>query len=126
MGTFAQKGADEIVAGAAARRDDGTSGPGTGTRHVVIPAVIEVNGDTAIAVSHFVFLAGLEIRNAGSYRDTLIRTENGWQISVRTVSLPLAQADPRPIGRDIPTLDRYWSPSAGPAGSAGTRSSRGR
>ena len=86
MGSAVQNGADEIVAATAARRAEGTSGPGTGTRHVVIPAVIEIDGDTAKAMSHFVFLAGLEVRNAGSYRDTLVRTGDGWQIRVREVT----------------------------------------
>ncbi|MCL2585024.1 MAG: nuclear transport factor 2 family protein [Streptosporangiales bacterium] len=86
MGPAKQSGADEIVAATAARRGDGTSGPGTGTKHVVIPAVIEVDGDTATAVSHFVFLAGKEIRNAGTYHDTLVRTPDGWKISVRDIT----------------------------------------
>lgn len=86
MAGATQHGADEIVAATAARRGDGTSGPGTGTRHVVIPAVIEVNGDSATSVSHFLFLAGLEIRNAGTYRDTLTRTPEGWKISARDIT----------------------------------------
>jgi hypothetical protein len=51
----------------------------------VIPAVIEVTGDRARAVSHFVFLAGLEIANAGTYRDDLVRTERGLQIRAREI-----------------------------------------
>jgi SnoaL-like protein len=85
MGAARQTGADEIVAATKARRAAGTSGPGSGSKHVVIPAVIEVTGDTARAVSHFVFLAGLEIANAGTYRDDLVRTEDGWRISAREI-----------------------------------------
>jgi hypothetical protein len=53
---------------------------------MVIPAVIEVDGDTATAVSHFVFLAGFEIRNAGTYHDQFVRAETGWQIGVRDIT----------------------------------------
>jgi hypothetical protein len=85
MGTIEQTGADEIVAAAAARRADGTSGPGTGTRHLVIPMRVEVTGGSARTVSYFVFLAGTAITVAGTYRDELIRTSAGWQISKREI-----------------------------------------
>ena len=85
MGTIEQAGADEIVAAAAARRADGTSGPGTGTRHLVIPMQVEVTGDSARTVSHFVFLAGTAITVAGTYRDELMRTSVGWRISKREI-----------------------------------------
>jgi hypothetical protein len=86
MGKIEQTGADEIVAAAAERRADGTSGPGTGTRHLVVPVRIEVTGDSARAVSHFMFLAGTAITVGGTYRDELIRTSRGWQISNREVT----------------------------------------
>jgi len=85
MGTIEQAGADEIVAAAAGRRADGTSGPGTGTRHLVIPLLVEVSGDSARTVSFFAFLAGTAITVAGTYRDELIRTGQGWRISRREV-----------------------------------------
>jgi hypothetical protein len=86
MGTVEQAGADEIVAAAAERRADGTSGPGTGTRHLVIPMQVEVAGDSARAVSYFAFLAGTAITVAGTYRDELIRTSQGWRISRREIA----------------------------------------
>jgi hypothetical protein len=85
-GSDTQDGADEIVAAAAARRAGGISGPGTGTRHLVIPVLIEVTGDSARAFSYFAFLAGTTVTVTGSYRDELTRTSHGWQISGRQVT----------------------------------------
>jgi hypothetical protein len=85
MGAVVQAGADEIVAAAAARRADGTSGPGTGTRHLVVPLVVEVDGDRARAVSRYMFLRGTAIALTGSYRDEFARNEQGWQILTRDV-----------------------------------------
>jgi len=86
MGTVEQAGADEIVAAAASRRAAGISGPGTGTRHLVIPLRVEVTGDSARAVSYFAFLAGTAITVTATYRDELIRTDKGWLISAREVT----------------------------------------
>jgi SnoaL-like domain len=85
MGQTMQSGADEVVAAAAARRAEGVSGPGTGTRHLVVTLQVDVAGDTARAVSHYLFLAGTAIRTVGTYRDQLTRTEAGWQIRRREI-----------------------------------------
>jgi hypothetical protein len=85
-GTIEQAGADEIVAAAAARRADGTSGPGTGTRHVVITLLVEVTGDSARAVSSYLFLTETAITVAGTYRDEFTRSGQGWQISSRDIT----------------------------------------
>ena len=86
MGDAIQSGADQIVAAAAARRAEGVSGPGSGTRHLVTPMTIEVTGDTAKAVSYYAFLAGNAITMTGTYRDQLARTEAGWQITRRDIT----------------------------------------
>lgn len=86
MGGSTQSGAEEIVAAAAGRRAEGVSGPGTGTRHLVVPLHVEVTGDAANAVSYFLFLAGTAIRTAGTYRDELVRTSEGWRIHSRQVT----------------------------------------
>ena len=85
-GTVEQRGQDEIVAAAAARRANGVSGPGTGTRHLLIPLVIEVSGDSASAVSYLAFLAGTSVAVVSTYRDKLVRTSAGWQISERDIT----------------------------------------
>ena len=86
MGEARQSGADEIVAAAVARRAKGVSGPGTGTRHLVVTLHVEVAGDSARAVSYFVFLAGTAIRTVGTYHDELARTGAGWQIRRREIT----------------------------------------
>jgi hypothetical protein len=86
MGAVEQVGADEIVAGAADRRANGTSGPGTGTRHVVIPLLVEITGDSARAVSTYLFLTGTAITVAGTYHDEFTRSSRGWQISSRDIT----------------------------------------
>jgi hypothetical protein len=86
MGQVAQGGADQIVAAAASRRVEGTSGPGSGTRHFVTTLTIEVAGDTARAVSYYAFMAGSAIAATGTYRDELARTEAGWQITRRDIT----------------------------------------
>jgi ketosteroid isomerase-like protein len=91
MGATRQTGAAEIVAAAAARRAEGISGPGTATRHFVVPLQIEVTGDRAYAVSYFQFLTGTtgtpSLKLAGSYRDELVRTGDGWRIQHRETVL---------------------------------------
>jgi hypothetical protein len=86
MGDTTQSGADEIVAAAAARRAEGVSGPGSGTRHLVTPLTIEVTGDTAVAVTYYAFLRGASIAGTGTYRDRLARTEAGWRITRRDIT----------------------------------------
>jgi hypothetical protein len=86
MGDAVQSGADEIAAAAAARRAEGVSGPGSGTRHLVTPLTIEVTGDTATAVTYYTFLRGTSIAGGGTYRDELARTEAGWRITRRDIT----------------------------------------
>jgi hypothetical protein len=86
IGDVTQSGADEIVAAAAARRAEGVSGPGTGTRHLVTPLTIEVTGDIAESVSYYVFLSGTSIATTGTYHDDLARTEQGWLITRRDIT----------------------------------------
>jgi len=86
MGEHVQSGADEIVAAAAARRAEGVSGPGTGTRHLVTPLTVEVTGDSATAVSYYAFLSGPAIAVTGTYRDELARGGRGWQITRREIT----------------------------------------
>lgn len=88
FGGSTQTGIDEIIAGARARRERGTSGPGSNTRHVVAPMQVDVQGDTATAVSYFLFLGDTAsvptLRSFGTYRDVLVRDHEAWRISRRT------------------------------------------
>lgn len=87
MGPSTQTGIDEIVEATRARRAQGVSGPGTNTRHLVVPLHVTVDGDTATAVSYFLFLADTDtaptMRLFGTYTDEFARTAEGWRISRR-------------------------------------------
>jgi hypothetical protein len=87
MGDVTQTGVEEIVAATRERRVTGVSGPGTATRHLVVPLHVTVDGDTATAVSYFLFLGETTttptLRMFGTYTDDLTRTPDGWRIQRR-------------------------------------------
>lgn len=87
FGSDTQTGVDEIVAATRRRRAGGTSGPGTATRHLVVPLHVTVEGDAATAVSYFLFFGDTTstpvVRVFGVYTDELTRTAEGWQIRRR-------------------------------------------
>jgi ketosteroid isomerase-like protein len=88
-GTTTQNGLEEIMAATGARRASGATGPGSSARHVVTPLTVEVESDTAEAVSYFLLLGDTggtpQIRRFGRYQDTFVRTTAGWRISSRRV-----------------------------------------
>lgn len=87
FGDSRQTGIEEIVAATRERRANGVSGPGTGTRHLVVPLTVTVNGDSASAISYFLFFGNVstapEVRVFGVYVDDLVRTSDGWRIRNR-------------------------------------------
>lgn len=87
FGGSKQTGIEEIVAATRQRRAEGVSGPGTGTRHLVVPLTVAVDGDSATAVSYFLFFGNVgavpEVRMFGVYADELVRTPKGWRIRNR-------------------------------------------
>jgi 3-phenylpropionate/cinnamic acid dioxygenase small subunit len=87
LGDITRKGADEMVAAAVGRRNDGLLGPGTGTRHLMTLLTVEVADDTAKAVAYFVFVKGTTIVSSGTYHDDLARTGAGWRIARREIIL---------------------------------------
>jgi ketosteroid isomerase-like protein len=84
-----QTGIGEIVAAARGRREQGTGGPGSHNRHLVVPLQVDVTGDTALAVSYFLFLADTAaaptVRSFGVYRDSFARVDGEWRIRRRTI-----------------------------------------
>ena len=84
------EGADAIRAGAVARRESGTAGPGVPTRHVVVNTVVWVDGDTARAQSYFL-LVGLVgtgeavVKMSGRYNDSFKRHPDGWKYARREI-----------------------------------------
>ncbi|XVQ08266.1 nuclear transport factor 2 family protein [Spirillospora sp. CA-255316] len=89
-GVPVRRGRAEIRAAGAARRADGATGPGSGTRHVIGTTTVEVDGGTAVAESYWQFYArtGTEphLQSMGHYRDTFRREPAGWRLAHRQIT----------------------------------------
>ncbi|MEO5876988.1 MAG: nuclear transport factor 2 family protein [Streptosporangiaceae bacterium] len=89
-GVPVKTGRAEIRAAGAVRRAEGTTGPGSHTRHLVGTTVVTVAGDRAVAESTWQFYAdtaGLPVlRSMGGYRDTFQRTGHGWLLAERLIT----------------------------------------
>jgi len=87
-----RRGRAEIVAGAVERRKLGWTGPGSNSMHIIGTHWIKVDGDTANALSNFVFLrrANGQIAPAtmGVYDDILRREGGVWRIARRRLMEP--------------------------------------
>ena len=85
-----RRGVEEIAAGVRERRAAGVQGPGTGTMHLVTTTDVEIEGDEAIALSTWLFLADTatapRVQAVGRYHDTLRRTQDGWRLARREIS----------------------------------------
>lgn len=85
-------GRADIRAGAEARRVEGTTGPGTATRHVISTVAVQVDqSDRATADSYFVFLQNTTtsptIFNMGAYHDSFVRDGHIWRLARREITL---------------------------------------
>jgi uncharacterized protein (TIGR02246 family) len=85
-------GRANIRAGAEARRVEGTTGPGTATRHVISTVAVQVDqSDRATADSYFVFLQNTTtsptIFNMGAYHDSFVRDGQSWRLARREITL---------------------------------------
>ncbi|MCH2171440.1 nuclear transport factor 2 family protein [Myxococcota bacterium] len=87
-----KQGHAEILAGARARREGGTSGPGTHTRHVITTSTVTLSGDRAHARSVFHYYVNTDATPAlvtlGIYEDEFARTERGWCMAHRKIQGP--------------------------------------
>jgi hypothetical protein len=85
------EGRDALKADRLARRARGVQGPGTPNRHIITTLAVHVNNDgTAGADSYFLLLTDTtsnpRIRNVGHYLDTFARTQEGWELTSRTIT----------------------------------------
>jgi len=89
-GQPADEGVEKIIAAAAGRREAKTGGPGSGTRHLVFPMRITVDGDTATGTTYLTLIgeaAGSpKILSFGVYTDRYVRTADGWRIKERVIT----------------------------------------
>ena len=85
-----RKGQDDIRAGAEERRATGGVGPGSNTRHVVTTVSVDVDGDTAVSESVFLYYVDTatapKLQLMGTYIDHLVRTPAGWKMARRQIS----------------------------------------
>jgi 3-phenylpropionate/cinnamic acid dioxygenase small subunit len=86
-----RRGRADIQTASQARRDAGETGPGSATRHLVSTIAVEVDGNTARARSYFQFVAQTtttpQLRLVGQYDDHFIRTDEGWLLDQRQITL---------------------------------------
>lgn len=90
LGGAVVEGAEAIRADRVSRREQGTQGPGTNTRHMNTTSWVEVDGsDVATAHSYFVFVREAStspvVALTGRYHDTFRRTPDGWKMSHRRI-----------------------------------------
>lgn len=88
----ARKGHADILAGAVDRRASGTTGPGSNSRHILTTIEVDADGtDVATSNSYFIFLVETDqaprIFNCGHYADTWVRTDTGWKLAARNITL---------------------------------------
>jgi uncharacterized protein (TIGR02246 family) len=91
-GAPSRTGHADILEGATARRGTGSQGPGTNTRHVLTTTAVWVDGsDTATARSYWMFMTNTKeqptVTLTGQYDDTLVRTDTGWRIARRAITM---------------------------------------
>jgi uncharacterized protein (TIGR02246 family) len=85
-------GRADIRAGAEARREEGVTGPGSATRHVITNVSVRLDGaDRAVADSYFVFLqkttTSPAIFNMGAYHDSFVRQGQAWRLARREITM---------------------------------------
>jgi 3-phenylpropionate/cinnamic acid dioxygenase small subunit len=84
-------GREDIRRGSAERRAEGGVGPGSNTRHMIAGTAMEFRSpDEAVADSYWMFFVSTntraELKLVGHYRDTAVRTSDGWRVARREIT----------------------------------------
>jgi 3-phenylpropionate/cinnamic acid dioxygenase small subunit len=83
-------GHEAIAGGVRERRAARHQGPDARTMHFVSTTSIEVDGDSATALSYFQYIASASteprLHNVGRYYDSMRRTKDGWKLSSRVIT----------------------------------------
>ena len=86
-----RRGHADIRAGRLERVVDGSVGPGSGTRHVATTVEVHLDGDRATARSTWLYVTGTAgapvVASTGTYDDEFTRTDHGWRIAVRHITI---------------------------------------
>jgi hypothetical protein len=88
FGSAREEGISAIIESARQRRAAGTSGPGSGSKHVVtVMDLVLLDSDHARVTSYFVFYTGTSgqpsIGPVGTYSDQVARRDGVWKITRR-------------------------------------------
>jgi hypothetical protein len=79
-----------VLEGLRARHEAGTSGPRSGTRHVLTTTAVDVAGDRAHARSTWLLVGDGDppaLRRFGTYHDDLAHdATHGWRLAARRIS----------------------------------------
>ncbi|GAB2862119.1 hypothetical protein GCM10022221_72440 [Actinocorallia aurea] len=92
MPGFPEKnGRAAIRAAGEARRAEGQTGPGSASRHLVSTVAVALDGDRAVADSYWQFFVETaseapRLFSMGAYRDSFVRTGQGWRIAERAIT----------------------------------------
>jgi ketosteroid isomerase-like protein len=82
-----RNGTNELRAGAETGRSSGALGPGSHTIHMLGASIVTLDGDTASALTPFVFFGSTDAipapAVAGHYHDTFRRSDVGWKLTHR-------------------------------------------
>lgn len=86
------RGRDAVLDGIRARHAAGTSGPRSGTRHVLTTTMIDLDGDHAHATSTWLLVGADDtsdgapvLRRVGTYHDDLRRVDGRWLLAARRI-----------------------------------------
>jgi hypothetical protein len=82
-------GHQELAAAAREGRDAGRVGPDSKKYHLVVPGIVDVDGDRATCESRFLFVgqadAGPSVVSVGRYHDRLRRSAGAWKLHTRRI-----------------------------------------
>jgi uncharacterized protein (TIGR02246 family) len=87
-----RRGRSDILAGARGRREEGLTGPGSSSRHVITTLAVQVHDEsTATADSYWMFWRDTAttpvLFNMGHYHDTIRHDDGAWRLARREITL---------------------------------------
>jgi 3-phenylpropionate/cinnamic acid dioxygenase small subunit len=91
-GSATRRGRDDILADARERRDEGVTGPGSATRHVITTLAVTVDDPARAATADSYWLFFRETTTApvlfgiGHYHDTVRYEDGAWRIARRQIT----------------------------------------
>lgn len=86
-----RRGSEEIRAGVLERRAAGIQGPGSDSMHVITTVRVDVGAQAATGRIYWLFYGDTRtaptVRSMGKYDDDYVRTDTGWKLARRRVTI---------------------------------------